>query len=178
MGDYDEIPAFVPDEPLTHAVIETPKGIRHKYAYEPKYGIMLLKQTLAEGLAWPYDYGFIPQTVGDDGDPLDVLVLNDVGVVSGCLQRVRILGAVLLKKNGEENDRYIAAPAPVNGVAQAMDAFDDLHELPEDLLHGIERFLTEYSEEAGNEITIEGRISRDEALRRVKAGHTRFLAKT
>ena len=109
--NYADIPAFVPgDTDLVHAVIETPRGIRHKYAFEPKYGIMLLKQTLAEGLAWPYDYGFVPQTLGDDGDPLDILVLNDTALFSGALQRVRLIGGVLLKKNGEENDRLIGCP--------------------------------------------------------------------
>ncbi len=60
-------------------MIETPAQTRHKDAFEPKYGIMMLKMTLAEGLAW----GFVPQTLGDDGDPVDVLVLNDAPTFSG-----------------------------------------------------------------------------------------------
>ena len=96
------IPAFVPDEKdLAFAVIETPAQTRHKYAFEPKYGIMLLKMTLAEGLAWPYDYGFIPQTLGDDGDPVDVLVLNDAPTFSGCL----LTGADSRRRSAEEERR-------------------------------------------------------------------------
>src|SRR5579863_1573139 len=105
------IPAFVPGEKnLAFAVIETPAQTRHKYAFEPKYGIMLLKMTLGEGLAWPYDYGFVPQTLADDGDPTDILVINDTPTFPGCLLEVRILGAILLKKNGVVNNRLVGCP--------------------------------------------------------------------
>ena len=103
--NYEEIPSCVQrgKEDLVHAVIETPGGIRHKYAFVPEYGIMALKLTLAEGLAWPYDYGFVPQTLAGDGDPIDILVIGDEPTFSGCLLEVRLLGIVHLKKNGVEN---------------------------------------------------------------------------
>src|SRR5438270_7462999 len=79
---YEQIPTFPENEKdggdhFVHAVIETPARQRHKYAFEPKYGAFQLKAVLAEGLSWPYDYGFIPQTLAEDGDPLDVLFLAD-----------------------------------------------------------------------------------------------------
>jgi inorganic pyrophosphatase len=167
--NYDNIPTYVPKEKdLVFAVIETPAGIRHKFAFEPKYGIMRLKMTLAEGLMWPYDYGFIPQTLADDGDPVDVLVLNDAPTFSGCLLHVRIVGGILIKKNGEENDRFVACPARQKGVSLKTDAFDDIDDIPKDTLEGIERFLVEYSEEEGNKITPEGRCSRKDALKRIE----------
>jgi inorganic pyrophosphatase len=175
--NYADIPAFADDSNLVHAVIETPQGIRHKYAFEPKYGIMLLKQTLAEGLTWPYDYGFVPQTLGDDGDPLDILVLNDTALFSGCLQRVRLIGGVLLKKNGEENDRLIACPTPTPGTALPVDAFHEIGDVPDAMLDGIKRFLIEYSEEEGNAIEFGGCCSKQDAFERVKAGHARFKKK-
>jgi inorganic pyrophosphatase len=154
--NYDMIPTFVPKEDdLVFAVIETPAGIRHKFAFEPKYGIMRLKMTLAEGLMWPYDYGFIPQTLGDDGDGLDVLVLNDAPTFSGCLLDVRVIGGVLLEKNGVKNNRLVACPRRRKGVALKTDAFDDIKDVPQAMLEGIERFLVEYSEEEGNKITFE-----------------------
>src|SRR5580704_5483700 len=135
--DYDMIPAFVPKgKDLVFAVIETPAGIRHKFAFEPKFGIMRLKMTLAEGLMWPYDYGFIPQTLGEDGDPVDVLVLNDAPTFSGCLLQVRMLGAVLLKKNGVENNRLVACPKRHKGVTLKTDAFDKLSDVPKDTMSG------------------------------------------
>jgi inorganic pyrophosphatase len=169
------IPAFVPDEKdLAFAVIETPAQTRHKYAFEPKYGIMRLKMTLAEGLTWPYDYGFIPQTLGDDGDPVDVIVLNDAATFSGCLLEVRMLGAVLLKKNGVENDRLVACLKRQKGVTLKTDAFEKLSDVPKDLMAGIERFLVDYSAEEGNKISFEGTCSRKEAFALIRKGQKRF----
>jgi inorganic pyrophosphatase len=173
--NYDMIPAFVPDEKgVAFAVIETPAQTRHKYAFEPKYGIMTLKMTLAEGLAWPYDYGFIPQTLGDDGDPLDILVLNDAPTFSGCLLQVRILGAVMLKKNGVENDRLVARPKHHPGVTLRTDAFESLGDVPKDMMSQIERFLVDYSEEEGNTIAYQGTRSRKDALALIRKGEKRF----
>ncbi len=173
--NYDMIPTRVPkDKEFVFAVIETPAGIRHKFAFEPKYGIMRLKMTLAEGLMWPYDYGFIPQTLGDDGDPLDVLVLNDAPTFSGCLLEVRVIGGVLLKKNGVKNDRLVACPRRRKGVALKTDDFEELGDVPKELLHGIERFLVEYSEEEGNKITFEGQCSRKDADKLIEAAHKAF----
>jgi inorganic pyrophosphatase len=174
-ANYDMIPTFVPKEKdLVFAVIETPAGIRHKYAFEPKFGIMRLKMTLAEGLMWPYDYGFIPQTVADDGDPVDVLVLNDAPTFSGCLLDVRVIGGVLLKKNGVKNNRLVACPRRHKGVALKTDEFDDIDDLPKEMLQGIERFLIEYSAEEGNKITFEGQCSRKDAHKIIEHTHKAF----
>jgi len=169
---YAMIPTTVPREKdLVFAVIETPAGIRHKFAFDAKYGIMRLKMTLAEGLMWPYDYGFIPQTLGDDGDPIDVLVLNDAPTFSGCLMDVRIIGGILLKKNGVKNNRLVACPRRRKGVSLTTDRFDEIDDIPKETLKGIERFLIEYSEEEGNKITFEGHCSRKEAYKLIDHAH-------
>lgn len=163
--NYDAIPTYSPhDKRLVHAVIETPAQTRHKYAFEPKYGIMLLKQTLAEGLTWPYDYGFIPQTLADDGDPTDVIVINESPTFSGCLLEVRVLGAVLLKKNGVVNNRVVACLRPQDGVTLKTDAYEKIDDVPKDTMDGIERFLVEYSSVEGNKIQYEGICSRKKAF--------------
>jgi|SRR5579863_5294890 len=177
--NYDMIPTFVPkDEDLVFAVIETPAGIRHKFAFEPKYGIMRLKMTLAEGLMWPYDYGFVPQTVADDNDPIDIIVLNDAPTFSGCLIEVRVVGGVLLKKNGVKNNRLVACPRRQKGVALKTDAFDEIDDIPKETLDGVERFLVEYSEDEGNEITFEGQCSRKEARKLIERAHKDFKKKS
>jgi inorganic pyrophosphatase len=164
--NFDAIPSYVPDAKgeLVYAVIETPGQLRHKYAFEPKYGIMVLKQTLAEGLAWPYDYGFVPQTLADDGDPTDVLVLADVPTFSGCLLEVRILGAILLKKNGVVNNRLVACSKRQPGVTLTTDAYEKIKDIPKDTIEGIERFLVEYSAVEGNKIDFKGTCSRKKAF--------------
>jgi inorganic pyrophosphatase len=173
--NYDAIPTYVDDaEGLVHAIIDTPGRIRHKYAFVPKYGIMLLKQTLAEGLAWPYDYGFIPQTRADDGDPTDVLVLSDAPTFSGCLLEVRILGAVLLKKDGVVNNRLVACPKKTPGVALSADAFKSIGDVPKETLEGIERFLIEYSGVEGHKIEFDGTCSRKKAVAMIDHDRKRF----
>lgn len=176
--NYDMIPTRVPKEKdLVFAVIETPAGIRHKFAFEAQYGIMRLKLTLAEGLMWPYDYGFVPQTLGDDGDPVDVIVLNDAPTFSGCLLDVRVIGGILLKKNGVKNNRLVACPRRRKGVALKTDGFNEIEDVPKAMLEGIERFLIEYSEEEGNKIEFDGLCSRKEAHRLIDRGHKEFKKK-
>ena len=95
-------------------VIETPKGSRNKYKYEPECDCLELTTVLPEGMNFPYDFGFIPSTIGPDGDPLDVLVLMDAPVVPGCVIRGRLLGVVKARQRDKEqkawvrNDRLIA----------------------------------------------------------------------
>lgn len=173
--NYDMIPAWVPKErDLAFAVIETPAGTRHKFAFEPRYGIMRLKTTLAEGLMWPYDYGFIPQTLADDGDPVDVLVLSDAPTFSGCLLEVRVIGGILLEKNGVKNNRLVACPRRRKGVALKTDAIDEIDDIPKETLKGIERFLIEYPEEEGDEITFDGQCSRKDAHKLIERAHKEF----
>lgn len=124
--NFEAIPAF-PDgktngERRVHAVIETPRDTRHKYAFGPKLGLFKLKLALPEGVRWPYDYGFVARTPADDGDPPDILVLNQIPTFAGCLLETRGLGIVRLKKSGVENDRVPAAPVVQPGVAQPSDA--------------------------------------------------------
>jgi len=173
--DYDAIPSYAENgkERLVNAIIETPGRIRHKYAFVPKYGIMMLKQTLAEGLTWPYDYGFVPQTLADDGDPTDIIVINDTPTFPGCLLEVRILGAVLIKKNGVVNNRLVACPKKQSGVTLKTDDYEKLSDVPKDLMDGIERFLVEYSAVEGNKIEYGGTCSRKEAFAMIEEDRKR-----
>src|SRR5579864_1011449 len=102
---FEDIPTFVKSgKYVVNAIVETPRNQRHKYAFVPKYGLFSQKLLLPDGLLWPYDYGFIPRTLGDDGDPLDLLFLGDEPTFTGCVVKARVIGIVNLKKNGVEND--------------------------------------------------------------------------
>ncbi len=163
---FENIPTFPPkqkdrDENLVHAIIETPARQRHKYA-------------LAEGLAWPYDYGFIPQTLADDGDPLDILFLVDEPTFPGCLVKARVIGIVHLKKNGIENDRVLACAARVKGIAQTTDAYSHVDDLPKENIAGLCRFLVDYSEDQGNDITFEGVSGVKKAFKAIAETAERF----
>lgn len=159
---FEKIPALVEDEKdVVNAVIETPRDQRHKYALEPKYGIFRQKLLLPKGLSWPYDYGFIPRTKGDDGDPLDILYLGAEPTFTGCLVQARIVGIINLKKNGVENDRILGCPMPQDGLTQDTDAYKDVDDVPKDTMKSICRYLVEYSEAEGNKIEFLGAQSRE-----------------
>ena len=70
---------------LCRAIIETPKGCRNKFDYDPDSGLFMLGGLLPEGMMFPFDFGFIPSTLGDDGDPLDIMVLMDAPAHGACL---------------------------------------------------------------------------------------------
>src|SRR5580700_6893778 len=94
------------------AIIETPRGCRNKFDYDPDSNLFKLGGLLPEGMMFPFDFGFIPSTLGEDGDPLDIMVLMDAPAHVGCLIDVRIIGIIEAKQtqqNGktESNHRLL-----------------------------------------------------------------------
>jgi inorganic pyrophosphatase len=153
---------------LVHAIIETCKNSPHKYALKNEYGIIAFKEVLPAGMRWPYDYGFIPKTLADDGDPLDILVLTDEALFSGCLIETRVIGAVRLAKNGVENDRVIAVPQPSAGAPKPTDTYKEISDLPESVMNEIVDFLKSYSEQQGNAIDVHAVVDAEEARKSIK----------
>ena len=95
-----------------HAIIETPKGSRIKYDYDPDAGLFCLAKLLPEGLVFPYDFGFVPSTIAADGDPVDVMLFMDEPVPVGCLVQVRLIGVIEGEQTEDDkttrNDRLVA----------------------------------------------------------------------
>ena len=110
----DRLPAWTGHGDTVQVVIETPKGSRNKYAYDPDVGLFRLKKVLPAGMDFPYDFGFVPSTLAADGDPLDVLVLMDDAAFPGCVIGCRVIGAILGNERDKKarktmrNDRVIA----------------------------------------------------------------------
>src|SRR6202047_4811389 len=96
---------------VCRAIIETPKGCRSKFDYDPDSNLFMLGGLLPEGMMFPFDFGFIPSTLGDDGDPLDILVLMDAPAHVGCLIEVRLVGVISAEQiedgKKEANDRLL-----------------------------------------------------------------------
>src|SRR5246500_2729015 len=112
MADLSKLPVQLDIKKRTcWAIIETPKGCRNKFDYDPKSNLFELGGLLPEGMMFPFDFGFIPSTRGEDGDPLDILVLMDSPAHVGCLINVRIIGIItaLQIEDGkkEANDRLL-----------------------------------------------------------------------
>ena len=82
---------------LVNAVIDTPRGSGNKYKYDPELGLFRLSRILPRGMHFPFDFGFIPGTCGEDGDALDLMVLNEEPAFVGCLMKVALLGVLRAK---------------------------------------------------------------------------------
>ena len=140
------------------AVIETPKGSPNKYDYDGGCGAFRLAGVMPEGMTFPYDFGFIPSTVAEDGDPLDVLVFLDAPVAVGCVLTVRLIGVIEAKqrKEGEDwirNDRLFAVAAHAR-THEHVQTLDDLRPY---LVDEIEDFFRNYNEMKGTEFKPIGR---------------------
>jgi len=154
-----------------NAVIETPKGSRNKYDYDEPSGLFKLGGVLPSGASFPFDFGFVPSTLGGDGDPLDVLVLMDEPAFTGCLVRVRLVGVVeaeQTERDGEteRNDRLIgvAAESRLQRHVRALGS------LSPDLLEEIEHFFVSYNQVKGKEFKPLGRFGPQKALKLVEEG--------
>jgi inorganic pyrophosphatase len=156
------------------AIIETPKGRRNKFDYDPEYQTFALGGLLPEGLAFPFDFGFIPCTLAEDGDPLDIMVLMDEPAHVGCLLDVRIIGVIEADQIEEgkhtTNNRLI-------GVAVHSYAHEDLHSVaqaPKSVLDQVEEFFVSYNKSRGKKFKVKGRHGPKRAAALVDAGIAAF----
>jgi inorganic pyrophosphatase len=126
MTDYLRLPAFGEGERV-QVVIETPRGARAKIKYEN--GMFRYSRPLALGLAYPFDWGFIPSTCGEDGDPLDALVIHDAASPPGTIIPSRLIGVLEVEQTekGEKkrNDRFVFRPDPVEYPLQDSPGLSD-----------------------------------------------------
>jgi len=173
----DRLPTVDPDSGDLTVVIETPRGSRNKYKYDPERGVIRLGATLGEGLAFPHDFGFFPSTRGEDGDPLDVLLFLDSAVPPGCVATARLIGVLEVeqkekRKPWKRNDRFFAVATPAH-EHQRLKHLDDLrpHLLPE-----IEWFFTHYAGLNGKELRVVRRSGPARARKLLEAGVKAFKA--
>jgi inorganic pyrophosphatase len=124
-----------------HVVVETPRGSAAKLEFDPKMEVFTLSKALILGLTYPYDWGFIPSTRGEDGDPIDALVLHDTATAPGLVLKCKIIGVLEVLqiekgKKGIRNDRLIAVPRD----SHREQADKDARELPKQVRKEIEKF--------------------------------------
>src|SRR6202023_2743101 len=147
MNDLTALPNELdPKKGQCRIVIETPKGKRNKFDYDPDSNLFKLGGLLPEGMMFPFDFGFVPSTLGDDGDPLDLLVLMDTPVPPGCLLRCRVIGVIEARqkdkgKRWEENDRLIA----VASHARTHEGIKSIDQLRPRTLEDIKAFFVDYN---------------------------------
>jgi inorganic pyrophosphatase len=179
---FAQLKAFS-DTAELNVIIETPKGSRNKFTFDAEKGLFKLSGVLPAGAVFPFDFGFLPGTLGGDGDPLDVLVLMDESAFAGCLVPSRLIGvieALQTERDGEttRNDRLIAVAANSRDH-QHLRSLEDLNE---NLLEEIEHFFVSYNEIKGKKFHPLGRFGPERAHSLVKSAstskRTRSKAKT
>jgi inorganic pyrophosphatase len=152
----DRLPSFDRDGNL-QVIIETPKGSRNKFKYEPTVGLFALSGVLPLGASFPFDFGFVPHTSAPDGDPLDVLVLMDEPAFVGCLLPTRLIGVIEAEQteHGEStrNDRLIGVAGP-SREHRDVQCLDDLQP---NVLAEVEHFFVSYNAAKGKEFVIRAR---------------------
>ncbi len=164
----DAVRARSPGSPLVNVVIDTPRGSGNKFKYDEALGLFRLSRILPAGMHFPYDFGWIPGTRAEDGDPLDVLVLMEAPTFPGCLVTVKLIGVLRAtqreKRKVIRNDRLLAvAQTPTNPATIAS-----IEELDRERLRQIGQFFVSYNRVQGREFTLRGHAS--------AAGAERLLA--
>lgn len=132
----DQVPQRV------NAIIEIPKGSRAKYEIDKESGLIKLDRVIYASMYYPLNYGFIPQTLGEDKDPLDIVVLTQVSVVPRCLIPSKVIGVMRMIDRGEADDKIIAVAEQDASVSHIR----DVSELPDffkvELKHFFENYKT------------------------------------
>jgi inorganic pyrophosphatase len=169
---------YQPSSDELNVIIETPKGSRNKYNYDEDYNLFKLGGVLPAGAVFPFDFGFIPSTLGGDGDPLDLLLLMDEPAFPGCLVPARLIAVIeaeQTERDGEttHNDRLIAVAAYSN-THRNVRALADINEI---LMDEIEHFFISYNQIKGKSFRPLGRHSFIKAARLVEEGRQQFRRK-
>ena len=170
MTDYLALPIgdAAPDE--VNAVIEIPRGQTNKYEYDKQLRVFRLDRNLYSPVHYPGDYGFIPSTLSDDGDPLDVLVLVDAPSFTGCVMTVRPIGMLRMVDQGREDEKILAVGTN-NPIYKDVHDYDELY--PHVMLE-IEHFFTIYKELEAKTTRITGWNDAAAAREIVRECHLRF----
>jgi inorganic pyrophosphatase len=169
---YDE------DEEQWRVVIETSKGSHNKFKFDPKLVLFTLNGVLPVGMTFPYDFGFLPSTLGDDGDPLDVLLLMDSPAFCGCMVPSRLIGVIEAQQTetdgtSERNDRLVAVPVEARDFSDCKSVKD----LNDHRMNEIEQFFVSYNRIRGKKFKLLGLHGPAKAETLARAGMKRFARK-
>jgi inorganic pyrophosphatase len=140
-----------------HVVVETPRGSAAKLEFDPDLQAFTLSKSLILGLSYPYDWGFIPSTKGEDGDPIDVLIMHDAATSPGLVLKCKIIGVLeVIQKEARNkkirNDRLIAVPRDSHREKSG----DDARYLPKQIREEVEKFFVATDELENKELKFLG----------------------
>ena len=150
----ERAPAIVP------VVVEVPKGSKTKYELDKKSGLIRVDRVLFSSVHYPANYGFIPQTYGDDRDPLDALVLGQETIVPLAIMMAKPIGVMKMVDQGEEDDKIIAVHADDPEYVH----YESIRDLPPHRMEEVRRFFLDYKTLEKKTVTVEDFLDRDDAL--------------
>lgn len=151
---YKSFPQVLP------AIIEVPKGSQIKYELDKKSGLLKVDRILYSAVHYPANYGFIPQTYGDDNDPLDILVLSQFATQPLCIMRARPIGVMKMIDSGEADDKIIA----IHEDDPLYNCYTHIDQLPPHTLKTLQRFFEDYKVLEQKEVRIEDFLGPKEAM--------------
>jgi inorganic pyrophosphatase len=156
-----------------NGIIEIPRGSRAKYEIDKESGLIKLDRVIYASMYYPLNYGFIPQTLGEDGDPLDIVVLTQVSVVPLCLIPSKVIGVMQMIDRGEADEKIIAVAEEdprVSGIS-------DVNDLPPHLISELRHFFENYKTLENKKVVINDFLPRDEAFKVIAASLNNYQKK-
>lgn len=125
---------------VVNAIIEIPQGSRAKYEIDKASGLLKLDRVIYSSFYYPTNYGFIPQTYGDDKDPLDILVMSSLNIQPMCLVEAKVIGVMQMVDQGDADDKIIAVAAN----DPSINYLNNIEELPKHFFNELRHFFEEY----------------------------------
>lgn len=167
---FDTVSPRCPGERAVHALVEIPRDSRNKYEIDKATGLFRLDRYLYSSSHYPGDYGFIPQTLAEDGDALDILVMVNEATFSGCLIEARVVGLFRMTDRGANDYKVLAVPQSDPLFAE----YTDIESVPTHFLREVEHFFATYKQLEGVTIGTQGWDNADAAMREVDACIERY----
>lgn len=154
-------------------IIEIPKNCRAKYELDKDSGMLKLDRLLYSSINYPANYGFIPQTYCDDGDPLDILVISQIEIVPMCLVEATVLGVMRMLDGGEMDDKIIAVAS--NDIS--VNHMKEMSDMPPHLLLELHSFFEDYKKLENKTVVVEEPQGREVALEVIRQSVTDYKKK-